>query len=100
MVLVLKDDKTNVTDGGGFFPYGISGMLSGSATCFFAFVGFDVIATTGANIFYNSIHLFGKFISAVLEVAFFVHFERDGSHCLVHIQLLDTVGRLIEFSFS
>lgn len=34
----------------GFFPYGADGMLAGSATVFFAYIGFDSVASTAEEV--------------------------------------------------
>ncbi|XP_020579718.1 cationic amino acid transporter 2, vacuolar [Phalaenopsis equestris] len=34
----------------GFFPHGVNGMLAGSATVFFAYIGFDSVASTAEEV--------------------------------------------------
>lgn len=54
-----------------YFPFGVDGMLAGSSTVFFAYIGFDSVASTAEEVFVLTL---GFFVQQGYSLIYFILF--------------------------
>ncbi|XP_076320579.1 cationic amino acid transporter 2-like [Tachypleus tridentatus] len=96
LVGMFNMDAENWIARAGFFPFGLGGVITGATLCFYAFIGFDIIATSAGEMEHRS-KVLADAVSLTFLIGLVASFITAASITLVvPSSLLEKRGSLLE----